>query len=254
MMSRPRVAGIIPARYGSTRFPGKMLVPVSGRPLVLRVLDRARRATCLDEVAVATDDERIFNVVEVDGGQAVMTQAEHLSGTDRVAEAAEVLEADIVVNIQGDELLIEPDLIDAVANALVEEPQWDMATAATPILSEDERDQPSVVKVVVNADGAAMYFSRSVIPHDRDGGDGDVDSPVYWRHLGLYSYRIEFLQRLVTEPPSLLENLEKLEQLRALHIGARIKVLSTRDAGMGVDVPEDVVIVEAQMRERGMTR
>ena len=254
MMSRPRVVGIIPARYGSTRFRGKMLVPVSGRPLVLRVLDRARRAACLDEVAVATDDERIFNVVEVDGGQAVMTQAEHLSGTDRVAEAAEVLEADIVVNIQGDELLIEPDLIDAVANALMEEPQWDMATAATPILSEDERDQPSVVKVVVNADGAAMYFSRSVIPHDRDGWDGDEDSPVYWRHLGLYSYRAEFLQRLVTEPPSLLENLEKLEQLRALHIGARIKVLSTRDAGMGVDVPEDVVIVEAQMRERGMTR
>ena len=253
-MAASGIVGVIPARYASTRFPGKVLAPIEGRPLVLHVLDRARMARRLDGVVVATDDQRVCDVVEADGGTAIMTWLEHPTGTDRVAEAVREMDAEVVVNIQGDEPLIDPALIDRVGGVLVEEPAWEMSTAATPLTDPGEIANPSNVKVVVDADGGALYFSRSVIPHDREDEAAGVDGVVYWRHLGIYGYRRDFLERLVTSPPCLLERLERLEQLRALHLGAKIKVLETSDEGIGVDEPEDVARVEEIVRNRGKSR
>lgn len=260
-MSPPRVIGVIPARYASVRFPGKMLAPVGGRPLIHWVLERVNQARCLSEVLVATDDDRIRAAVEDAGGRAVMTRADHPSGTDRAAEAvraarsaaADSDDAEVVVNIQGDEPLIDPGLIDAVAAALVEEADWEMATAACPIRDPAEAASPSVVKVVTARDGRALYFSRSPIPYDRDGSARAEDPlPPWWRHIGIYGYRAKALARLVAEPPCRLEQMEKLEQLRALDLGFRIKVLWASDAGLGVDLPEDVPRVEARMKAEGL--
>ena len=237
-----RVAGVIPARYGSTRLPGKSLISLAGKPLIQWVLEAVSRARRLDDVCVATDDARIREAVERCGGRVVMTRADHPSGTDRVAEAVAGLEAGIVINIQGDEPLIDPALIDRLAERMLADETWDMATAATPI-RPGEAQAPSVVKVVFDRDRRALYFSRAVIPHVRDAG-ADAER-LYWRHVGLYAYRRAFLQRLVATPPCALERAEKLEQLRALHIGARIAVLEAADAGRGVDTPEDVAYVEA---------
>lgn len=247
-----RAVGVIPSRWGSTRFPGKSLALIAGKPLVLRVVERARMAKRLDDVWVATDDARIFKAVEAAGAKAVMTRADHASGTDRIAEAVAGIGADVVVNIQGDEPLIDPALIDGVAEALLEGDGWDMATAATPIADARELWSPDVVKVVRAADGAALYFSRAPIPWVRGAGEGF--GPVageHWRHVGLYGYRRAFLERLVAEPPCALENLEKLEQLRALRLGGRIKVLECAKSGVGVDSPEDVARVERLLAERG---
>jgi len=241
-----KVVGIIPARWGSTRFPGKALVDIAGKPLVCRVLERAQLATKLDDVVVATDDERIVEAVKAHGGAAVMTRSDHPSGSDRIAEAAEKLGADIVINIQGDEPLIDPELIDALADVMIEEPTWDMATAASPIESDEDVQDPGIVKVVWGAEQRALYFSRAPIPYDRDSS-GEVGDVLYWRHIGIYAYQFAFLKRMVSEPQCLLERVEKLEQLRALHIGARMKVLQTRDAGPGVDTPKDVARAEAAL-------
>ncbi len=176
-----------------------------------------------------------------------MTSPEHPSGTDRIAEAIEDIRADVVVNIQGDEPLIDPMLIDSLVDALQADTKWDMATAAAPILTEQELVAPSVVKVVCGRDGGALYFSRSVIPHDRDGTHVCEDR-VYWRHLGIYAYRRPFLSEMVAAQPCLLEQVEKLEQLRALYLGGRIKVLETDDTGVGVDTPEDLAKVAEMMR------
>lgn len=240
------VVGVIPARYGSTRFPGKMLHPVAGRPLLLRVLDRVRRARCLDQVLVATDDVRIFNAVIEDGGQAVMTRVDHPSGTDRIAEAVADLSPRVVLNIQGDEPLIDPELIDAVATCLLRNPSWEMATAAAPVTDAETLRNPGVVKVVCDAADRALYFSRAVIPAVRDEPlEAGLARGAFRRHIGLYGYQAGFLHELVRHPPSLLETLEKLEQLRALHLGARIKILPATASHPGVDVPEDVARVEA---------
>lgn len=247
-MAASGIVGVIPARYASTRFPGKVLTPIAGRPLVLHVLDRARRAKRLDAVVVATDDERVRDAVEADGGTAVMTWLEHPTGTDRVAEVVREMDAGVVVNIQGDEPLIDPALIDRVGGVLQDEPGWEMSTAATPLTDPDEIANPSNVKVVVDADGGALYFSRAAIPHDREGEAHGAEGVVYWRHLGIYGYRREFLERLVASPPCLLERLERLEQLRALYLGARIKVLETHDEGIGVDEPGDVERVAELIR------
>lgn len=244
----PRAIGVIPARWGSTRLPGKSLISLCGRPLVAWVVDRARQAVRLDEIIVATDDVRIARVVNDLGVEAVMTDPELPSGTDRVAAAVAGRAAEIVVNLQGDEPLIDPRLLDALVERLAANPTIEMATAATPIPPEEDPTSPSIVKVVWDAEGRALYFSRSVIPHIRDPKAWTEGAP-YWRHLGIYAYRRAFLERFVSAPPSLLERAEKLEQLRALHLGARIDVVTTQETGVGVDTPEDVPKVEKLLRE-----
>ena len=246
-----KIYGVIPSRYGSTRFPGKSLAPICGKPLVRWVAEACLRAKTLDEVIVATDDERIAAAVEGTGARAVMTPSALPSGTDRVAVAANAGPDDIVVNIQGDEPLIDPALIDRVASVLRDNPALAMSTACAPIRTADELAAPTVVKVVLAANGDALYFSRLPIPFRRDG-DPDLASGLYRRHIGIYGYRGAFLREFVAAPPCPLEKCESLEQLRALHLGARIRVVETDELGIGVDRPEDVPVVEALLRERGM--
>ena len=243
-----RIVGVIPSRWGSTRFPGKSLHPILGKPLVIWVIAAAKRSKLLQEVLVATDDARIAAAIEGSGARAVMTRPDHPSGTDRVAEAACAADDDIIVNIQGDEPLIDPEVIDALAQSLVSNPDWSMATAACPITNLRDLEARSVVKVVVDRDGGALYFSRLPIPCTRDGAP-DMASGLFLRHMGIYAYRGAFLKRLVQEPPCKLEEAEKLEQLRAMYLGGRIAVIVTADAGVGVDTPADVGYVEAALKK-----
>ena len=239
-----KIYGIIPSRFGSSRFPGKPLAMLAGKPLVAWVVEAVKRAKGLDDVLVATDDERIVKAVESCGGKAVMTPSELPSGTDRIACAArnylgaDFADDDILVNIQGDEPLIDPALVDELALKLRLNPKWDMATAVTPIRSAADFAAKTVVKVVLDRDDGALYFSRAPIPCDRDR-DPDLASGLYVRHLGIYAYRGAFLKRYIAEPPCALEQTEKLEQLRALWMGAKIAVVKTQDEGVGVDTPED---------------
>lgn len=247
-----RTVGIIPARYASVRFPGKVLAPLHGRPLIGWVLERVQQASCLDDVFVATDDVRVRAAVESMGGQVIMTRADHPSGTDRVAEAAASIGAERVINVQGDEPLIDPALIDRIGRALQDDARWDMATAATPMRDPADVASPHAVKVVTDRTGRALYFSRSPIPCDRDGaGRLDAEIPLYWRHIGIYGYQADFLHRVVQETPSLLEEMEKLEQLRALDLGCRMRVIPTEEFGIGVDTPEDLARVESLLQQTG---
>jgi len=239
-----RIVGIIPARYASTRFPGKPLALIAGKTLIERVVTQCQKANSLQEVIVATDDERIaaearrFCRVE-------MTRADHPSGSDRIAEVAARLECDGVVNIQGDEPLIDPAVVDMVAVALSAN---EMSTAATRVRTIEEQESPNVVKVVVSASGRALYFSRRTIPYVRDAASRSTAEQLaafpFLKHLGIYGYRRETLLRLVTFPVSPLENAEKLEQLRALENGIQIAVAVVDYDSVGVDVPEDVTRVE----------
>jgi len=240
------VVGVIPARWGSTRFPGKSLIAICGKPLIQWVVEGARKARELEALIVATDDERIVDAVKGLGIKAVMTRPDHPSGTDRVAEAVAGIDAQIVINIQGDEPLIDPGLIDRLADAMLQDPSWDMGTAASPIVTETDLKNLSVVKVVWGEKRQALYFSRSIIPFVRDN-DQDDGPVLHWRHIGIYAYRKAFLERLVRTPPCLLEKAEKLEQLRALYLGARMVVLEAKDAAIGVDTPADVPYVEKAM-------
>ena len=242
-----KVLGVIPARWGSTRFPGKSLAPICGRPLIQWVIESARKATALDKLMVATDDRRIADAAANCGIEAVMTSADHPSGTDRIAEVARKYSADIIVNIQGDEPTIDPALIDKLVNVMLAEKKWDMATAASPLSSPSEAESPSICKVVFSAEGQALYFSRCPIPFVREK-TFSTKKKVFWRHIGLYSYRNKFLARFVAEPPCLLERAECLEQLRALHIGARVKVVQTSECGIGVDTPADIAAAEAALK------
>lgn len=231
--------GIIPSRFGSSRFPGKPLAMLAGKPLVAWVVEAVKKAKTLDEVLVATDDERIVRAVEAHGGRAVMTPSDLPSGTDRIACAAgDFADDDILVNIQGDEPLIDPNLIDELALKLKTDTKWSMATAVTPIRSMADFAAKTVVKVVLDREGGALYFSRAPIPCDRDH-EPDFPGGLFVRHLGIYAYRGEFLRKYIAEPPCALEKTEKLEQLRALWMGARIAVVRTEDEGVGVDTPED---------------
>lgn len=248
MPESDEIIGVIPARKQAKRFPGKILVSLCGRPLLWWVIDRARQARGLHRVIVATDDTEIFESAEEAGAEAMMTDAGHPSGTDRVAEVAARVGCGIAVNIQGDEPLVDPRLIDSIIRELSEDAAWDMATAATPITDPADLESTSVVKVVCDQSNRALYFSRALIPHDRDG----TENPVYWRHVGLYGYRASFLQRLVETPPCDLESIEKLEQLRALYIGCRMKVLQADDAGIGIDLPEDVARAEEMLLKLGL--
>jgi len=234
-----KVLGIIPSRFGSSRFPGKPLAILAGKPLVAWVVEAVKKAKTLDDVLVATDDERIVKAVEEHGGKAVMTPSELPSGTDRIACAAgDFADDDILVNIQGDEPLIDPALIDALVKKLKDDARWSMATAVTPIRTAEDLAAKSVVKVVLDRDDGALYFSRAAIPCDRDH-EPDLASGLYVRHLGIYAYRGAFLKRYVKESPCALEQTEKLEQLRALWMGAKIAVVRTEDEGVGVDTPAD---------------
>ena len=243
--------GIIPSRFASSRFPGKPLAILAGKPLVAWVVEAAKKAKTLDEVLVATDDRRIADAVEACGGKAVMTPSELPSGTDRIACAAgDFADDDVLVNIQGDEPLVDPALIDELALKLRLDAKWDMATAVTPIASAADLAARTVVKVVLDKNDGALYFSRAPIPCDRDH-EADLASGLYVRHLGIYAYRGGFLKRFVAEKPCKLEETEKLEQLRALWMGAKIAVVKTEDDGIGVDTIEDALRVEELLRERG---
>jgi len=239
-----KIIGIIPARYASTRFPGKPLHPIASKPLIQRVVEQCRKAQSLHEVIVATDDARISDAVKP-FCRVEMTRSDHPSGSDRIAEVAARCECDAVVNIQGDEPLMDPAVIDAVAGALIHS---EMSTAATPIQYPDEYDNPNVVKVVVNAAGRALYFSRRTIPYLREAASRSVDEQLaafpFLKHLGIYGYQRETLLRLVRFPVSPLEHAEKLEQLRALENGISIAVVRVNYDSVGVDVPEDVGRVE----------
>ncbi len=238
-----KVVGLIPARWGSSRFPGKPLHPILGKPLVQHVWERVSRCSSLDAVAIATDDERIRAAAEDFGAVAIMTRNDHPSGSDRLAEAVQSFpEAEIVINIQGDEPLIDTDLINQLAEELKNDPSLEMATAACPL----EDDAPggdfgdkNVVKVVLGLSNNALYFSRSPIPFARN----ERKSPVY-RHLGIYAYRRSFLEQFVQWMPTPLETTESLEQLRALEHGAHIRVVITSHVAPGVDTPEQALQIE----------
>ena len=246
-----RTLGIIPSRWGSTRFPGKSLAPICGKPLVQWVAEACSKAKSLDEVIVATDDERIARALDGTGVRVAMTRPDHPSGTDRIAEAANAADDDIVINIQGDEPLMDAALIDRVANVLKDNPDIEMSTACAPIRSPDDLNARTVVKVILDARSNAIYFSRLPIPCRRDG-DPDLSSGLYHRHIGIYGYRGSFLKRFVSTPQCALEKCESLEQLRALHLGAKIAVVETDDIGVGVDRPEDVPVVESLLRQKGL--
>ena len=246
-----KTVGVIPSRYASVRLPGKPLVAIAGKPLVQWVWEAARRATTLDEVHVATDDERIAEAVRGFGGSAIMTSPECPSGTDRIASALAGREADIVVNIQGDEPMMNPATVDACVCALTEDPEAAVSTAMVPILDEADYRSPNVVKVVCDSRGYALYFSRAPIPDvSRVAAAGRCGAPCAMKHLGLYVYRREALEALVKMPASRYEQLEKLEQLRFLEAGYRIRMIEADHDSVGVDTAEDVRAAEAVLAGR----
>jgi 3-deoxy-manno-octulosonate cytidylyltransferase (CMP-KDO synthetase) len=248
------IVGVIPARFASTRLPGKPLLSDTGRPLIQHVIEAARRARSLDRIIVATDDRRIAEAVASFGGEAVMTRADHATGTDRVAEvAARLRGARIIVNLQGDEPEVSGEALDRVVALLEGDPEAPMATLATAIRDEAIYRDPACVKVVCSARGRALYFSRSPIPCHRDGLPDPASSPrpIAYLHLGLYAYRREFLLSIGSLPPSPLEAAEKLEQLRVLDAGYPIAVGIVEEASVGIDTPEEYRRFVERWRVRG---
>jgi 3-deoxy-manno-octulosonate cytidylyltransferase (CMP-KDO synthetase) len=244
------VVAIVPARYHSTRLPAKALADIAGRPMIEHVYRRASEARLVGRVIVATDDERIVRAVEAFGGVAWMTRRDHPTGTDRLAEVAAQLSCDIVVNVQGDEPLIAPPVIDAVVAPLIADPGLEMSTACRPLQSEAEYVSPNVVKVVRDVRGRALYFSRSPVPYD---GSGRGAPDLARAHLGLYAYRRDLLLRLAALPPAPLERIESLEQLRALVHGVSIHVVETTHHAIGVDTPEDLDLVRQHVLTESRT-
>ena len=239
------VAAILPARWGSTRFPGKPLHLIGGKPLIQHVWERTLRAKSISQVIIATDDLRIAEAAFDFGAEVAITSPKHLSGTDRIAEVAKKLKGvSHVLNVQGDEPLVEPALLNRLAKTLLADPKLDMVTAANAFGPGDDVNNPNAVKVVLDRAGHALYFSRSPIPYLRD----TTQTVPYYRHQGLYGYSLAFLLQFVKWKPSLLEKAEQLEQLRALENGARIRVLLTQHASVGVDTPADVAAVEKILR------
>lgn len=235
-----KTAIVIPARYASSRLRGKPLLRETGKYLVQHVYEQASQARRAQAVVVATDDPRIAAAVRQFGGRVVITRSDHASGTDRVAEVAQSLDADIIINLQGDEPLIDPSSLDVLAGLLEKDPSIDMATLAVPITSLEQWQNPNCVKVVCDEQGRALYFSRSPIPFVRDATpDFSAKPPQFLQHLGLYAYRRPFLLQLAALAPTPLEQLEKLEQLRVLATGQGIRVGVVRQAGRGVDTYDD---------------
>jgi 3-deoxy-manno-octulosonate cytidylyltransferase (CMP-KDO synthetase) len=238
---------VIPARFGSTRFPAKILAADTGMPLVQHVVERVRTCARVRQVIVATDDERIVQALRPFETRCVMTSAAHQSGTDRIAEVARGLADEVIVNVQGDEPEIEPEVVDGLIGRL-ESNTEDMTTAATPFPAGADPADPNLVKVVLGLDGRALYFSRSRIPFLRDAtGDGE---PPYYLHLGIYAYRREFLLQFASWAPTPLEKAEKLEQLRALEHGRSIHVLKVRRATHGIDTPEQYAEFVSRYKRR----
>lgn len=235
-----KFACVIPARYASTRLPGKPLADIAGKPMIQRVYEQVSKAKKPALVIVATDDQRVFDKVESFGGIALMTQPNHPTGTDRLAEAASHhQDIDVIINVQGDEPLIDADVIDQLADLFVEDADLQMATVASPLL-EEEYDEPSAVKVICNKRGDAMYFSRSLIPYPRHAF---INPPM--KHVGIYAYRRQFLLDYAKMDPTPAEETESLEQLRALENGYAIRVIKTDKRFVGVDTPEDLERVNA---------
>jgi len=249
------IIAIIPARYGSTRFPGKALAMIKGKPMVQRVYERTKQSKLVSRVVVATDDDRIMKAVAAFGGEAMMTSSAHATGTDRLAEVAAKLSCDIVVNVQGDEPLIHPEMIDQAIMPLKDDPSIPMGTLCRRIENRDEAFDPNVVKVVFDTKGFALYFSRAPIPWDRDQWAGKSSwkeltlSGHLYKHIGLYVYRREFLLKYATMPQTGLEAVEKLEQLRALEHGFRIKTIVTEHESFGVDIPDDLSKILSRLKE-----
>jgi 3-deoxy-manno-octulosonate cytidylyltransferase (CMP-KDO synthetase) len=235
-----RIIGIIPVRYGSKRFSGKVLADILGKSLIQRVYEQSKKVELLDDVLIATDNKKILQVVGKFAGKAIMTSSNCRSGTDRLAEVARGLDADIFVNIQGDEPLISPQVVTKVTQALIKDKTIDIATVARKITSPEELNNPNVVKVVIDNDGFALYFSRAQIPYVRHQLELKDLSSVFYKHIGLYAYRREFLLNFVQMKQSPLEKVEDLEQLRALQNGYKIKVVITEYDSIGVDTKEDL--------------
>ncbi len=239
-----QVLAVIPARYASTRFPGKPLHPIAGKPMIQHVVERVSKAPSVDKVLVATDDERIVDAVQAFGGESVMTNPEAPTGTDRIAEVAQKSDARVILNVQGDEPLIHPDSIEQLAAYLLQAPTVPMASLMRPGNPEQVSD-PNVVKVVTNEEGFALYFSRAGIPYDRQQGAAAQN---WFQHIGIYGYQREFLLKYTRLAPTMLESTESLEQLRALGHGYSIQMLVTAHESLGVDTPEDVARVEERIR------
>ncbi len=237
-----KAIGVIPARWASTRFEGKMLANLNGRPLIEHVWRQAKKSRILEDVIIACDDKRISDAAVNFGAKVVMTAQDHPSGTDRIAEAVSNISTQVVVNIQGDEPLIDPQVIDRLAQALLEDASLVMATVIKRISRQEEAENPNVVKALLDCQKNALYFSRAMIPYNREKKpfcDG-----VYYKHLGIYAYRKDFLLGFKNLPFSHLEATEKLEQLRVLEAGYKIKTIETDHDTIGVDTPEDLVSVE----------
>jgi 3-deoxy-manno-octulosonate cytidylyltransferase (CMP-KDO synthetase) len=246
-----KIIGVIPARYGATRFPGKALADICGKPMIQHVYERTIQVSCFDQVIVATDDVRIQQAVTVFGGNARMTSTQHTTGTDRLAEVAQSLDADIVVNIQGDEPLIHPVMIEQAIQPLLDDPDVAIGTLKHVIESPEELLNPNVTKVVTDQSDRAIYFSRSPIPYlkGKNIREEGFHEFTFYRHIGLYAYRREFLLTFTGLAHTPLESVEGLEQLRALEHGYIIKVIETPYESIGVDVPEDVEKIVKLMRE-----
>ena len=246
---------VIPARYASTRFPGKPLASINGKPLIQHVWERVSMSKSLKRIIVATDDERIFKAVREFGGEGWMTSSNHATGTDRISEVAKNIEADIIVNVQGDEPLIEPKVIDMAVEPFrgtqteFGSSKLQMGTICAEIKNKDELNNPNIVKVVTDYDGFALYFCRSTIPYNRDNDSRTS----YYKHIGLYVYRKDFLIKFSQLPSTPLEKIEKLEQLRALEHGYKIKVIKTKYNSIGVDAPEDIEKVRKIINSKSQT-
>ena len=243
-----RVVGVIPARYASTRLPGKPLVDIMGKTMIQHVYENAARSKTLEQLIVATDDERIMAVVAGFGGRAVLTSRDHNTGTDRVAEVVRGLDVEVVVNIQGDEPFVRPGMIDEVVQPLLDDPDLPMCTSMHEITDKEDFDNPNVVKTVVDLAGNALYFSRSLVPYPRKS-----EGHRAFEHIGMYAYRKDFLLKYAGLPQTPLEKLESLEQLRVLEHGYRLRVVETRQdyIPLSVDTPEDLERARALARQRG---
>ena len=245
------VTAVIPARYASTRLPGKPLLEIGGKPMIQWVYERVSRASLVQNVLVATDDQRILNAVQAFGGKGVMTSPEHPSGTDRIAEAVEHLDSKIIVNVQGEEPFIDPEVVDSCVRPVMEDGSFPVATPCTRIKSLEELMSPDVVKVVTDEHGFALYFSRLPIPYDRDVEPGNLDLSeiIFFKHIGLYVYQKDFLIKYSRMAPTPLETREKLEQLRILENGYKIRVVETDYDSIGVDSKEDLEKAQSCIKE-----
>ncbi len=240
------VIGVIPARYSSTRFHGKVLAQIIGKPMIQHVWERAKQARMLDDIIIACDQEEVAQAAAAFGAKVAMTSRAHSCGTDRIAEVVNPLDVKIVVNIQADEPLIHPTMIDNVARALLDDESVSMATVKKRIEGRELICDPNVVKVVTDKNGFALYFSRSTIPYLAN--NSDVKGPAYFKHIGLYGYTKDFLFTYKNLPESNLETIEKLEQLRVLEEGFKIKVIETKFDTIGIDTPDDLVKVEEYLK------